>query len=817
MSGARLRYAARVRRRLSSLAVFSLATLIAGPALAQSWGARLVRTLDRIGGADLLTDKHGKVHVSAILPPGVSPGAVGLVGFDEDTASKHLSPADVIRLGEQHPEIEIQVGPGLKPLLDVSKGWTQAQAFREATGFDGKGVVVGIVDTGIDIRHADFRNADGSTRIKWLMQTGVAGGAHPDMEQKYCKDLDTTCRILSEDDINAALAKDGDTAGTFDSSGHGTHVTSIAAGNGGPSVNKKPRYIGVAPAADLVIGSLESFGDDDVAWAAQFVFDRAKDLGEPCALNISLGSDYGAHDGSDILDRRLARLVGDRQPGRAIAVAAGNSAGLYLVEGEKWGIHTETRVYPNADVRVPLYAPKGEPLKGFLWITFDPGDEVSVGFEKADGSMWVGNVDPGHENGVEDGKAKAGIVNNKFKPGSSLVPPTNGAVIVWNGEWKEDGELAVHLSGHGHAQLWVTSTGVFDTSGFLFKRAIKQGTINVPASSPSLLAVGCSVNRVAWLTWKGLIVGSGDDPSLEPDSTCFFSSAGPTPAGLMKPELTAPGGYVVGAMAESADPRNVSGGLFDPGHGYCPDDVPNCYLADETHAVASGTSMSSPHVTGAMALLFQANPKLTQAQVTQVLQAGARYPQGKVANDSQLGPGELDLMGALRALGPEEAEFAEPDPAKSWYVVSSDMARPDSSWPVQGTVELRRADGQVAHAITGDLLQLEVTNGVVLTPLLKVRHGLYRFSVAGEQGRGGEKMILDVKYDGRSLGRKVLPLEDDPWSQAVAMEAVGGCSAGPSRGTTEIGWGAFVAMIAAAGLRGRRDRSRRDRGRRQGQ
>lgn len=801
-----MRYAARVRR-LPSLVLFALATTASVPAFAQSWGARLVRTLDSIGAADLVTDKHGKVHVSALLPPGISPGAVGLVGFDDDTASKHLSPADVIRLGEAHPEIEIHVGPGLRPLLDSSKKWTRAELFRKETGFDGKGVVVGIIDTGIDILHPDFRNADGSTRIKWLLQEGAPAGKHPELEQQYCGQLDSSCAVLDEADINALLANE-DPGGTGDTSGHGTHVTSIAAGNGGPSQVKNPRYVGVAPGADLVIGAMQSFGDDDVAWAAQFIFDRAKEMGEPCALNVSLGSDYGAHDGTDILDRRLARLVGDRQPGRAIVVAAGNSAPLFVIDGEDkpWGFHTETRVYPHADVRVPIRVPAAqEALKGYLWITFDPGDEVSVGFEKADGSTWVGAVDPGHENSVKDGDRKAGIVNNKYKPDAALVPPSNGAVIVWEGKWDKEGELAVHLSGKGHAHLWVTTDAPSEELVFLFKGAIKQGTINVPATSPSLLAVGCSINRNAWRTWKGPVIGVGDDPLAEPDSVCYFSSAGPTPAGVAKPELIAPGGYVVGAMAKTADPRMTGEGLFWVPAESCPKETPSCFVSDDYHAVATGTSMSAPHVTGAVALLFQANPTLTQAQVTEVLQAGARYPRGAVRYESQLGPGELDLIGALRALGEEQADFADPDASKSWYVMSSEYARPDSSWPVQGTVELRRADGTVAHALSGDLLKLTVTNGVVLAPLLKVRHGLYRFTVAGQVGKGGQPMTIDVTYDGKSLGKKVLPVQDDPWAQDFAADAIGSCATSGSPSRTSGAWGAIALSLVFA-IRRRRAR-----------
>ncbi len=818
------RYAAPVRK-LPGIALFALTSLVSTSAFAQSWGARLVRVFDKFGRADVLTDKNGRIAVSAVLPAGMSATSVGLSPFDDSTASMRMLPSQVIALGEAHPDIDIFVGPPLKPLLTNSARWSRVDELRQAyPELDGSGVVVAVIDTGIDVLHPDFRNADGTTRIKWLLQTGIpSNGKHPELEKEYCESHGSVCAIFNEDDINQAIAQ-GLTGGTYDGTGHGTHVASIAAGNGGPSVNKTPRYIGAAPGADLIIGALESFDDPDVSDTARFIFDRADEMQKPCVLNVSLGSDYGAHDGSDILDRRLSRRVGDDQPGHAIVAAAGNSGGLLIFEGEDvpWGIHTEAHVYPTADVRVPIYAPESKGGRGFVWVTFQPGDEVSIGLEGPGGSTWVAPVSPGDERGYEDGANVAGVVNNLFKPSAALVPVTNGGVVVWSGEWADNSEFAIRLSGRGHAQLWVTSTGDLSLStGLLFKRAIRQGTINVPAAAPSLLAVGCTINRLTWPTVNGFgkaitLDEFGGDLEPELDGMCYFSSAGPTPNGLAKPELSAPGGFVAAAMASTADPRKTPGSLFDVGG--CPDEIPNCYLVDEQHAISAGTSMSSPQVAGAVALLFQKTmldkkPQLTQAQVTAVLQAGARYPEGKVPNETQLGPGALDVMGALRALGDEEDAFANPDPKKSWFVLSSGYARPDLSWPVWGTVELRNADGEVAHALDGTFLSLEVKGGAVLQPLRKIRHGLYRFSVTGEPGSNGKEMTIDVQYKGVSLGVKTIPIGNDVWAGREPLGAVGSCSVSSAtlglpveRGASESTWYVIALSALAVGTAGKQRR-----------
>jgi hypothetical protein len=270
-----------------------------------------------------------------------------------------------------------------------------------------------------------------------------------------------------------------------------------------------------------------------------------------------------------------------------------------------------------------------------------------------------------------------------------------------------------------------------------------------------------------------------------------------------KPEISAPGGFVAAAMSQDADPRTSPGGLFDAAG--CPDNSP-CYVVDETHAITAGSSMSAPHVTGAVALLFELDLQkhkvstLTQARVTDVLQAGARYPKGRV-RELQLGPGALDIEGARQAfLADEDAEF-EPSLDKSWYVLSSGYARPDPSWPVWGTVELRRADGGVASGIGGTELELSVKGGIVVQPIARVRQGLFRFAVAGARGTGGKKIWVDVTYGGVSIGPpRELPIGEDAWRSNGIMDATSGGCAWPAAEQRKTAASAWPLGIAFAGV-----------------
>ncbi|WP_437680673.1 S8 family serine peptidase [Sorangium sp. So ce131] len=809
------------RRSLLSLALLG-SLLVPGESRADAPAPAVARLLRSRLGRHPLADARGRIPVMVPLPAGADARALGLLPVAPGFGAIRLAPGEVEAFSAANPGLSLLTGPPRMPLLDRSKGWLRLKQYREATkGGDGTGVVVGVVDTGLDVTHPDFRDASGKTRIQWMLQAGEPRGLHAPLEQRYgCGDPDQSpCAIFAAADIDAMLAEDR--PGILrDISGHGTHVASIAAGNGGPMVVPRPRYVGVAPGATLIVAAPsrpgEGFEDPDILKAVTFIFERAEELGMPAVVNLSVGSDFGPHDGTSPLEKGLAAMVGKDRPGRAIVVAAGNSGALYEVDGEgPMGSHTEAHVSPHAETRVAIRTPKSSDGQGYVWITFRPGDEVSVGLDGPGGEGWIGMIDPGEDAGYseDDGETTGAVINRLANGKSPITADTNSAVVAFSGAW-DAGEFVIRLQGRGEAQLWVTGLGDVSPShdlGLLFTRAVKQGTINVPASHPDLLAVGCTINRVSWTPRDspvGVRLFELDGTAIQEDSACYFSAAGPTPFGVAKPEISAPGGFVAAAMASGVDPRDHRGGLFDsPG---CPDDEP-CYVVDDYHGVASGSSMSAPQVTGAIALLFQHNPNLTQADVTEVLQAGARYPRGAVPLEAQLGPGVLDVEGARLALEAVETGSNAPAIEKSWYVLSSAYARPDPSWPVWGTVELRREDGSPVGG-QRDKLALSLRGGVVHTPLAEVRRGLWRFAIAAPRGSGGSTVDVDVLYDGVSLGARALAVGSDVWMAGGELEAASGacaCAAtgaerGPSPRRGALGLAGGLAAVLAARRRRRR-------------
>jgi subtilisin family serine protease len=737
-----------------------------------------------------------------------------------DFAVGELSPARLFELSAAHPEWSFDWAPPRHTLLDRVDGWVHAAAVRQETQTSGQGVVVGIVDTGVDLTHGDLQTADHKTRVAWLLDvTRDPAKLHPDLESQYGCTGTSVCAIYSAADLDALIAKNSDLP--TDPFGHGTHVASLAAGNGLASAT--PRYIGIAPEATYIVARVAasdgSIQDSDVLRAAQFVFDRAADLGMPAVVNLSLGSDFGAHDGSSALEAGLTGMIGPAFPGRAIVVAAGNSAGLY--DGifsdypGPFGIHTEVHVPLDSVSNVPLLTPaaSGTVVHGtaYVWIEFREGDDVSIGIDDKDGTRVPPvPVGQGYTNEPADPTALlngAGLtvingVNNGEATGGAN-PGRNGAILSIDGFWPQDSDFSIRLQGHGSAQLWVEGLGDLDPEtnlGALFPRGEKEGTINVPASASDLIAVGATLNRTTWVDWAGDSVDIPDLGALANvplDSIAYFSSGGPNALGAIKPDLVAPGVWVAGAMASAADPRKTGTGLF-ASLGRCPGQD-ECFVVDDSHAITSGTSMSAPIVAGAIALLFERDPTLTQAAARAILQAGARPLQGIVLDPTQIGPGALDLEGALSVATAGASPALRIPTSESWLTISQSYAHPDPAWPVNAYLDLRDASGNIADGFDPSRLRLSVTLATVTEPLTRVASGMYSFAFAAPANTGGQSLHLEISFDGQVIADRDVPIAVDRWVAEGGVSARGGCalaSPRPGRSAAQIGIFGLIWNVA---------------------
>jgi subtilisin family serine protease len=500
----------------------------------------------------------------------------------------------------------------------------------------GRGVVVGIIDTGIDFRHQDFTvpgSGGRQTRIKALLDmtyygTTSAGQEIPkDPGWNYTLPGGTSTigHLYTEADINAALqvakpsSQLSDSVKQRDKFGHGTHVAGTAAGNGLASPTPGT-YAGMAPEADLVIvkatrqnDAHDNFGTDDIINGLKFIQQKAAELGEPFVINMSLGGHGGSpHDGTDPNERAVDNLV-NSGAGRAVCIAAGNEGGS--------GIHAGGSVPAGGQLALNLSATDGggatvNPQTFTLY--YANSDRFSLTVRMPNGQSLTSGSFNGQEvqnpyltiyNGTDD-KQDADPSNDQ----SSLF------VVFKDGAESLGSNWTFTLQGQS-----VTSGGFFNAwvdDGHFTNQVDDSRVVATPGTARGAITVGAYITRSA---------------SLPLGNIAPFSSSGPTADGRQKPDISAPGYYLYSARS-----TDVSGAFGTTGTG---SNAPT----DNTHyAGLLGTSMATPVVTGSVALILQSNPALTSEQMKDAIKASANSPFGGAPSwDAHYGFGRLNAAAAI--------------------------------------------------------------------------------------------------------------------------------------------------------------------------
>lgn len=657
------------------------------------------------------------------------------------------------------------------PMLDRSRALTFAEATTRRDGLTGRGVVVGVLDSGIDLTHADLRRADGSTRVAWLLDFTVAPvGLHPALEARFAHAENGALRgaVWSADDLDPRVRAGAPPSD--DSDGHGTFVASIAASNG--LATTPARYVGLAPESTLVVvrGARDGVIDDDVALkGAAFVFDRADAMGAPAVLNLSLGSHDGAHDGDSSLERALGALAPPDRAGRAIVCAAGN-------DGDR-PVHARLALSLGAEAGVPFYSPQrpadGRPRVLGLTAVWREGLSLSVRLPGGSQTPWVA---PTEAHAFRVNGALVSIANSTDGPSPRSGAHTAAVLVASGGSSgaaRAEGVWELRLRGSGRVDVYLARD---DADGFSRARLLggdvrAEGTVALPATSADVIAVGALRTREGF-------------EDVTPD-VASFSALGPALDGALRPDLVAPGDAIVAARAHT--PRNDPGSLFADRSRVSP---------DGEHVAASGTSAAAPHVSGAVALLFQLDPTLTSREIKAVLTAAARPVRATPRWSPFEAHGALDVLGAVDAA---RALRAAPNATPVDLHASELSAAEDRIAPGERTrVSVR--------LVTRDGRPVREHHRVALVPSLGTPSpaedtGLGRYEIPW-RADGIDRpatVALSVSVDGAPLG--TLHVEVSPGRPVVAS---GGCAVEPSE-APRGSWWMFVGVMAAA----RRARARR--------
>lgn len=540
------------------------------------------------------------------------------------------------------PEVSSIHGPRQVSIQnDVSVTEIRATQARQQYGVTGKGVIVGVIDTGIDWRHQDFRNADGTTRIKALLDlsepgTDKAGGT-----------------LYTEQEINNALNGIG-TVKQKDLVGHGTHVAGSAAGNGRATGNSVPAgtYIGVAPDADLVIIKANrvegiNFDRNDYIPSMEFIRDFARSANKPFVINISSGGNFGPHDGTDPIEEAIDVLLTEANSKcKAIVVSAGNDGNDNIHASGTFGsgiTNIETRFTvptytPNADTQNDYvlfegwykgtlnYSVKVTSPTGISSSTVSSGNEW--GNDTSDGAIYIYNA----KNGKSSNGDKQILV--QVYDFTASKPPKQG---VW--------KILIYGSS-GRFDFWMAGNSM---NADLTSNVDNTMIVGTPATAQRAITVGSYITKRNWTDLNG---NNLQNSGLTIGAISSFSSPGPTRDGRVKPEISAPGELIAAAYSVDAPPT-ATYSIFSSSYTQWP----NAYIArDGKHALTQGTSFSAPHVAGAIALMVQQFPNKTATELRQAIIATARTDgfTGAVPNN-KWGYGKLDVMASLQLLPVDEA------------------------------------------------------------------------------------------------------------------------------------------------------------------
>ncbi|MEM6328339.1 MAG: S8 family serine peptidase, partial [Bacteroidota bacterium] len=566
-----------------------------------------------------------------------------VLAFAGDVAAVRVTGAG-LRALTSRPDLRFIEAARTRPTLNLN-GRVDIRADEVHAGsnglpqaYRGEDVVVGVLDSGLDLLHPDFSDG-GGTRVQALLEF-LNGGA----TRQFTK---------AQIDANPGAIPQ------YDGNGHGTHVAGTAAGGG----RVEPLLRGIAPASDLVFvnGTRDpdgnsGFFDADVVAGAQFVFQQAQALGKPAVLNLSLGGNSGPLDGSSLYEQALSNLTG---PGRIIVAAAGNSGFDFIHAGAQTqaNVQTETLILPDnpggfgtelwydAGTR-NQFAIAAYSLDGSGNLTFIGLTSVNAGQILADGA---GQPVPFEVNGQLLGFVRLDAATTQ--------DPRNGdgnavlQVVAPNGGDLRQFVWSVITAGpaSGRLDAWAFGGEFYNqTVGFQGIQEIPgdvKMTMGSPSTAREVIAVGSYTTTNAWTDIDGQSQqwlnpnpsGNSNDPPVLPafGSDSYFSSHGPTRDGRVTPDISAPGELVFSTLSS----RVQIGTPVNPRRMVLPGGM---------YQGLQGTSMASPHVAGVVALMLQVDPSLTPTEVRQILQQTARSDAhtGGLPNN-HFGAGKTDALAAV--------------------------------------------------------------------------------------------------------------------------------------------------------------------------
>ncbi|MDE7148973.1 MAG: S8 family peptidase [Bacteroidales bacterium] len=612
--------------------------------LQQQYGLRIM-TDGKTKSETLMLPVWVTFRSAEALEPGLK--AAEALGFKVQTKLKTvctgLIPVDRVEaLGAVEGVRQVSAGQRGNIRMDLSRKATGVDSIQDynvlnvpqVPSFRGEGVIVGVVDGGIEYVHPNFYDPDDAEtlRIQRVWSQREKTGLPP-------AGYDYGVEYVGGSAIEAAeYSKDDET--------HGTHVTGIAAGSGAET-----EFQGVASKAELIVVPT-TLVNEDVLDGVHYIRSHAKAEGKPCVVNLSIGAHLGPHDGTSAFDRALDEM---KEPGFIVVGAAGNEGDTPLYLGYDFVPSTDDTVfYTQLNFSYPSYRvtyvdvwshdslPVSVQVSLLKRVEGVFGD--STGFYSTTETME--NIKTLR---VDEGSVTVRMVpekneiNGKYRMMMQVDARNLNVAGMYAGyivcmavkTERPDKPTRVHM--------WA-NTGEFAQFQHPTLHPVVEGqrhhTVGeIGGTSNSILSVGSFNTRGAWTSVSGGKVDYGY--MLPTDTLSYFSSHGPRADGRVKPDITAPGAYIVSSLNShyNGTPSNEKVALIYKDGGSYP------------FGVMMGTSMASPAVTGIVALCLQVRPDWQIDSVLHYLSLTAFNDEFtgdvRMNPDNAWGRGKIDALALL--------------------------------------------------------------------------------------------------------------------------------------------------------------------------
>ena len=631
------------------------------------------------------------------------------------------------KLSRDQRILRIEANRGMHPQTDSLAWYLNTLPVYEGQNlpqaYTGKGVVVGVMDIGFDLTHPNFYSRDTTDyRISrfWDMLSTDTIGSSLYVGRDYAG---------REELLSVAHARDGLTQT------HGTHTLGIAAGSGYDTA-----YRGMAPESDICI--VANAVSDDIALidsadyykytfatdalGFKYIFDYAESQGKPCVINFSEGSpqDFWGYD--LLYYEMLEKLTG---PGRILVVSAGNhgddkmwlrkaageaSTGAFLYSYNNTALLT-LKSASNFNIRLVAYNSQANDT-----LLID-----SRFILQQEDSVWVDSLS--RNNNM--------IVAIEAYP-SCYVPEETCFDITINGDrWIGATPVSFELIGDeadieaycaGCRMMANTSLNPLLTAGE------KSHNILSPSSAPAVISVGATYYRPGVVNYKGewMQWSTGDYGEW-----CRNSSVGPTYDGRIKPDVVAPGMYIISSYSSYYLENN-------PNSSNISWDVAHFDFNGRTYAwnSCSGTSMSSPAVAGAIALWLQAKPDLTLEEIIDVFSHTCRhYDESLTFPNNYYGYGEIDAYaGLLYLLGASSIEGVSTTHTTARISYADSQLTITTEKPADGPTLVHLYSLEGKQLLSATLPARQTTCTLVTPPLPKA---VYVVQLNDSAGQGSSTLI----------------------------------------------------------------------------